>query len=183
MLAAALVLAALAPAAAQEFGAAFAGFDTGSDEPIQIEADKLEVRDPEKLAIYSGNVQVRQGESVLEAPELRVYYTGDPAGQATEQAAGETEGGQEAPGSQVSRIEAGPGVTVRSGEQTASGDAVVLDMQQDLITMTGNVVLTQGPNVVRGQRLVVNLQTKQGRMEGGRVQTLITPSGGRANTQ
>ena len=44
-------------------------------------------------------------------------------------------------------------------------------MARTLITMTGNVVLTQGPNIVRGERLVVNLKTKQGRMEGGRVQT------------
>ena len=152
-------------AAAQDFGAAFSGFDTGSGDPIQIEADRLEVRDPEKLAIYSGNVRVRQGATVLEAPELRVLYAGEP-----------TAGG--APGSQVSRIEAGPGVVVRSEGQTASGDRAVLDMAQDLVTLTGNVVLTQGPNVVRGHRLTVNLQTKQGRIEGGRVQTLITPSGG-----
>ena len=152
-------------AQAQDFGAAFAGFDTGSDEPIQIEADRLEVRDPEKLAIYTGNVKVRQGETLLEAPELRVFYTGQPT----------TQG---APGSQVSRIEAGPSVTVSSADQTASGRSVVLDMAQDLVTMSGDVVLTQGPNVVRGERLVVNLQTKQGRMEGGRVQTLITPSAG-----
>ena len=164
--AAALTLLALLPSAqAQDFGAAFAGFDTGSDEPIQIEADQLEVRDPEKLAIYTGNVKVRQGETLLEAPELRVFYTGEPT----------TQG---APGSQVSRIEAGPSVTVSSADQTASGSRVILDMAQDLITMSGNVVLTQGPNIVRGQRLVVNLQTKQGRMEGGRVQTLITPSAG-----
>jgi lipopolysaccharide export system protein LptA len=56
-------------------------------------------------------------------------------------------------------------------------------MQQDTVTMTGNVVLTQGPNVVRGERLVVNLKSKQGRMEGGRVQTLITPSRPQANSQ
>jgi hypothetical protein len=30
--------------------------------------------------------------------------------------------------------------------------------------------------VVRGERVVVNLTTKEGRVEGGRVQTLITPS-------
>jgi lipopolysaccharide export system protein LptA len=72
---------------------------------------------------------------------------------------------------------------VRSDDQTASGNGVVLDMAQDLITMTGNVVLTQGPNIVRGERLVVNLKSKQGRMEGGRVQTLITPSGRRAQPQ
>jgi lipopolysaccharide export system protein LptA len=158
-----------AAARAQDFGAAFAGFDTGSNEPIQIEADKLEVRDPEKIAIYTGNVKVRQGETVLEAPELRVFYTGEPTQTAES-------GAQAAPGSQVSRIEAGPHVTVTSKDQTASGNQAVLDMTQDLITMTGSVVLTQGPNIVRGERLIVNLKTKQGSMAGGRVQTLITPS-------
>lgn len=150
-----------ASAAAQDFGAAFSGFSTGSDEPIQIEADKLEVRDPEQLAIYTGSVVVRQGETVMEAPELRVYYSGEAEG--------------DTPGSEVSRLEAGVGVIVRSGDRTASGDQAVLDMMQDIVTMTGNVVLTEGTNVVRGERLIVNLATDEGRMEGGRVQTLITP--------
>jgi lipopolysaccharide export system protein LptA len=156
---------ALAPTGvcAQDFAAAFSGFDTGSAVPIQIEADQLEVRDPEKVAVYSGNVSVRQGETVLEAPTLTIFYTGEAT------VAG-------VPGSQVSRIEAGPGVTVRSGDRTASGDRAVLDMDRDLVTMSGNVVLTEGSNVVRGERLFVNLATKQGRVEGGRVQTLITPS-------
>jgi lipopolysaccharide export system protein LptA len=154
-------------ARAQDFGAAFSDFDTGSDNPIQIEADRLEVRDPEKLAIYSGHVRVRQGETILEAPELRVFYAGE----------GPTTGASGAIGSKVSRIEAGPGVTVRSGDRTASGDRAVLDMANDLVTLEGNVVLTQGSNVVRGDRVIVNLATKEGRVEGGRVQTLITPTG------
>lgn len=151
-----------APVAAQDFGAAFSGFSTGSDEPIQIEADSLEVRDPEKIAVYTGNVRVRQGDTILEAPELRVHYTGEAQGSA--------------PGSTVQRIEAGPGVTVRTRSQTASGDQAILELPRDLITMTGNVVLTQGGNVVRGNRLVVNLKTKQAQMQGGRVQTLIAPA-------
>ena len=168
---AAFVLMALSGCAgAQDFGAAFSGFDTGSGDPIQIEADRLEVRDVEKLAVYTGNVRVRQGVTILEAPSLRVFYAGNPT----------VDG---APGSQVSRIEAGPNVLVRSEDQTASAENAVLDMAQDLVTMTGDVVITQGPNVVRGERLVVNLATKQGRMEGGRVQTLITPSGGQRNAQ
>lgn len=149
-------------ASAQDFGAAFAGFDSGSNEPIQIEADRLEVRDPEQLAIYTGNVIVRQGSTILEAPELRVFYSGTPEG-------------TDAPGSEVERLEAGVGVTVRSGDRTASGDTAVLDMAQEIVTMTGNVVLTEGENVVRGERLIVNLATDEGRMEGGRVQTLINP--------
>lgn len=153
------------PVVGQDFGGAFTGFDSGSDSPIQIEADRLEVHDAEKLAIYSGHVRVRQGETLLEAPELRIFYKG------------EAKTGSVA-GSQVSRIEAGPGVTVRSKDQVATADRAVFDMPRDLITMHGNVVLTQGQNVVRGERLIVNLATKEAHIEGGRVQTLITPSGG-----
>lgn len=165
LLAAALAITLCSGARAQDFAAAFADFDTGSSDPIQIEADKLEVRDAEKVAVYSGNVRVRQGDTILEAPELRVFY----AGQAAPTGAA---------GSSVTRIEAGPGVSVRSGDQTATGDRAVLDMAKDLVTLEGNVILTQGTNVVRGDRVVVNLATKQGRVEGGRVQTLITPTGG-----
>ena len=160
---------------AQDFGAAFSDFDTGSNNPIQIEADRLEVRDPQKLAIYSGHVQVRQGQTLMEAPELRVFYGGQGVAQGT---SGKASAGPI--GAKVSRIEAGPGVKVRSGDRTASGDRAILDMANDLVTLEGNVVLTQGSNVVRGNRLVVNLTTKQGRVEGGRVQTLITPSSARA---
>jgi lipopolysaccharide export system protein LptA len=150
-------------ACGQDFAAAFTDFDTGSDDPIQIEADRLEIRDVEKIAIYSGHVRVRQGDTVLETAELRISYQGaTPAGAPA--------------GSAVTRIEAGPGVAVRSGDQTATGNHAVFDMTRDLVTLEGDVVITQGANVVRGDRLFVNLATKQGRVEGGRVQTLITPS-------
>jgi lipopolysaccharide export system protein LptA len=148
---------------AQDFGAAFADFSSDSDAPIQIEADRLEVHDEQSLAIYRGNVRVLQGDTLLEAPELRIFFKG-------EATAGEVAGGK------VTRIEAGPGVTVRSGDRVASGDNAVFNMAEDLITIQGNVILTQGQNVVRGERLVVNLATKEGRIEGGRVQTLITPT-------
>jgi lipopolysaccharide export system protein LptA len=158
---------------AQDFGAAFSGFDTGSNNPIQIEADKLEVRDQDKLAVYSGHVRVRQGDTILEAPELRISY----AGEAPKSGATGASVASGPAGSKVSRIEAGPGVNVRSGDRTATGDRVVFDLAKNLVTLSGNVLLTQGNNVVRGDRLVVDLTTKRGRVEGGRVQTLITPAG------
>jgi lipopolysaccharide export system protein LptA len=179
--AAAIAVLALAPlgAMAQDFGKAFSGFNTGSDQPIQIEADQLEVRDPEKVAIYSGHVRVRQGGTLLEAPTLRVFYTGDApgAGGGTTGAGGSSSAGGTAAagGTHITHLEAGPGVMVRDGDRTASSDKAVLDMDTNLVTMTGNVVLTEGPNVVRGQRFVVNLATNEGRIDGGRVQTLITP--------
>ena len=44
------------------------------------------------------------------------------------------------------------------------------------VTMTGDVRLTQGQNVISGQKLVVNLDTGTGTME-GRVRTTLTPGG------
>jgi len=149
-------------AGAQGLGEAFKGFSADSDNPIQIEADRLEVRDKDKVAVYAGNVRVRQGETVLMTTQLRVFYTGDAAGTA--------------PGSSVSRIEARNRVIVQSGSQTATGDAAVLEMAADRITLTGNVVLTEGDNIVRGEKLVVDLKSRSARMEGDRVQTILTPS-------
>ncbi len=48
-------------------------------------------------------------------------------------------------------------------------------MAANRITLTGNVVLTEGDNIVRGQKLVVDLQSRKARMEGDRVQTILTP--------
>jgi lipopolysaccharide export system protein LptA len=146
----------------QGFGEAFKGFSADSENPIQIEADRLEVRDKEKVAVYAGNVRVRQGETVLRTAQLRVFYTGEAAG-AT-------------PGSSVSRIEASNRVVVQSGSQTASGDKAVFEMASERVTLTGNVVLTEGDNIVRGQKLIVDLKTRKARMEGDRVQTILTPS-------
>jgi len=164
----AVILAAQAPVFAQDASKAFKGFSSTSNDPIQIEADRLEVRDEEKIAIYQGNVRVRQGETLLKTAELRIHYTGEASGGA--------------PGSGVDRIETAGAVTVQSGKQTASGDKAVFEIAKDLVTMTGNVVLTEGDNVVRGSRLVVDLKAKKAKMDGGvqtsegsRVQTIINP--------
>jgi lipopolysaccharide export system protein LptA len=160
---------AAAPAAAQDASKAFKGFSSSSNDPIQIEADRLEVRDEEKVAIYKGNVRVRQGETLLKTSELRVHYIG--------------EASSGAPGSGVDRIETGGPLTVQSGAQTASGDKALFEMAKDLVTLTGNVVLTEGDSIVRGDLLVVDLKAKKAKMSGGvaskgggRVQTVINPN-------
>ncbi len=73
------------------------------------------------------------------------------------------------------RLEATGKVLVTSGPQTASGENAVFDTKANTIVLTGNVVLTQGDNVIRGPRLVVDIDSGKARMEGGRVQMLIEP--------
>ena len=49
------------PVAAQETKSKMKGLELSNDEPIQIESDKLEIKDPESKAIFTGNVKVVQG--------------------------------------------------------------------------------------------------------------------------
>jgi lipopolysaccharide export system protein LptA len=71
-----LVWLAVPPAVAQDNGMpnALQGFSRNKSEPVKIESNKLEVRDKEKLAIFTGNVFVQQGDTTMRSPELRVFY-------------------------------------------------------------------------------------------------------------
>ena len=150
------------------------GFQLSSDAPIQIEADKLDVRDSEGRAIFSGNVQVVQGEVSLRSSEMVVEYS--------REAEAEGAAGGLGNAGNIRRIDANGGVYVRSGDQVATGDTGSFDMASETITLSGDeVVLTDAGNVIRGCRLVIEMQTGNAQVEpcsdGGRVQLLL-PGGG-----
>jgi lipopolysaccharide export system protein LptA len=78
--------------------------------------------------------------------------------------------------SQIRKLEAKGGVVVKQKDQTVTGETGIFDMKSNTVTLLGGVVLTQGQNVLRGDRLVVNLATGVSRVEvgqGGRVRALI----------
>ena len=160
---------ALTPALAQSAGGvpnALQGFARNREEPVRITSNSLEVRDKDKTAQFSGNVIVTQGDTTLRSPQLVVFYEGSAA----------PVDGQPTSNSQIKRLEASGGVVVQTKEQTATGDKGVFEMKTNTVTLTGKpVVLTQGPNVVRGQKLTVDLVTGVSKIEGGRVESLIMP--------
>ena len=148
---------------------ALQGFSKNKDEPVQIEAASLEVRDKDKVATFSGNVHVIQGDTDLRSKTLVVFYEGDDTAKGGIKAAQPGPGGS----SQIKRLEANGNVLVSQKDQTATGDKGVFDMRTNTITLIGNVVVSQGQNVLRGERLVVDRVTGVSRMEGGRVQGIF----------
>jgi lipopolysaccharide export system protein LptA len=60
-----------------------------------------------------------------------------------------------------------------------TGETAVFDTKTNLVTMLGGVVLTQGKNVLRGDRLMVDMTTGVSRVESdsGKVQGLFQSSG------
>jgi lipopolysaccharide export system protein LptA len=166
---------------------AMQGFSQNRDQPIQIEAATLEMRDKKKEATFSGNVKVVQGDTTMTSKVLVVFYdsaAATPAAPAADSKAAKSAPMQSAtpgPGgsSSIKRLEAKGNVVVTQKDQVVTGDTAVFDTKTNLITMLGGIVLTQGKNVLRGDRLLVDMTTGVSRVESdsGRVQGLFQSSG------
>ena len=178
-----------AQSAAQGVPNAVQGFSQNRDQPIQIEAATLEMRDKKKEATFSGNVKVVQGDTTMTSKILVVFYdsatvpASAPAANSRRavKSAPPIQSATPGPGgsSSIRRLEAKGDVVVTQKDQVVTGQAAVFDTRTNLITMLGGVVLTQCKNVVRGDRLLVDMTTGVSRVESdsGKVQALVIQSG------
>jgi lipopolysaccharide export system protein LptA len=203
LLAVALGLLLAAPVLAQTMTNSFGGLSKSSKDPIDIESDVLVVHDSQKYATFKGNVKAVQGTTTLRARELNVHYTGGgdklltgedkksdgvQAATATN-AAGDKNGDS---GTQITKIEAQGDVVITSeNDQTTSSEWAIYDVPSQQVTVGGNVVLTQGKNVLKGDRLVIDLKTGESRFDntgntavaGGRIRALFMPKEGVDNAK
>lgn len=169
---------------------ALQGFSQNRDKPVRIEAATLEVRDRDKAATFSGDVRVTQGDTVMRCKSLVVFYEQETVPQSRADANGaamRTDAIGPVGEQKIKRLEARGNVIVTQKDQTVTGDLGIFDMKSNTVTLTGNpVVMTQGKNVLRGGKLVVNLDTGVARVESGkgeRVQSLILPNGATPDKQ
>jgi lipopolysaccharide export system protein LptA len=147
---------------------ALQGFSQNRDQPVKIQAAAFEVREKEKIATFSGDVQVFQGDTEMRCKVLNVFYDEEPGAHSLK-AADPGPAGQR----QIRRIEAKGGVTVVQKDQNATGDSATFNMRENTVTLTGNVVVTRGQDVLRGNRLVVDLTSGVSKMDQGRVEGLF----------
>ncbi|SFK07677.1 LptA/OstA family protein [Bradyrhizobium sp. Gha] len=193
--------AAVAQSTMQGVPNAMQGFSQNRDQPIQIEAASLEMRDKKKEATFSGNVKVVQGDTTMTSKTLVVFYESSGDKQAAPQTAptaAPAKGQKSAPpmqaaapgpggASSIKRLEARGSVVVTQKDQVVTGETAVFDTKTNLITMLGGsgsqVVLTQCQNVLRGDRLMVDMTTGVSRVESdsGKVQGLFIQSQGGGN--
>lgn len=187
--------AAVAQSTMQGVPNAMQGFSQNRDQPIQIEAASLEMRDKKKEATFAGNVKVVQGDTTMTSKTLVVFYesSSDKAAAPQAEPAKGAKGTKAAPmqsatpgpggASSIKRLEARGNVVVTQKDQVVTGETAVFDTRTNLITMLGGVVLTQCQNVLRGDRLMVDMTTGVSRVESdsGKVQGLFIQSQGGAN--
>ena len=132
-----------------------------ADKPIGISADSIVADIKNQTATYVGNVVVSQGELRLRSDALSI---------------------QAAKG-EIKRIQAKGNVVLASAQGQASGALADYDVTARTVVMTGKVVLTQGQNVMRGARLLVNLGSGEAKLTAdpavtgtGRVEGLFVPA-------
>jgi lipopolysaccharide export system protein LptA len=184
----------LPQAAAQTLTNAFGGLSQSSGDPIDIESDALVVHDKEKYATFRGKVKAVQGTTTLRAKELNVHYVGgaslapgnkEGGAETSTKVADAKAGGEAAKGdqAQITKIEAKGEVVITSDkDQTTTSEWALYDVAGQTVTVGGNVVLTQGQNVLKGDRLIIDLKTGESRFEntgneatGGRIRALFMP--------
>jgi lipopolysaccharide export system protein LptA len=146
-------LLAAAPAAAQTTEISLGGLRTDPDAPVQITADRLEADQDSGTAVFTGDVVVIQGQMVMAAPRVEVFYAADGSGT-------------------LERVHATGGVTLTSDAEAAEGEDAVYTPADTTVVMTGDVLLTQGTTTLAGQMLTADLSQGTGVME-GRVSMLI----------
>jgi lipopolysaccharide export system protein LptA len=136
-------------ASAQEgfASSALRGHDTRA--PNDINAGRIEVRDRENQANFSGDVRVDQGQMTLNAATMRVYYQRGGGSNLT-----------------ITRLDAEGGVQLRSPSERVNSQLGIYDVERRQLTFVGNVVLTRGDSVLRGSRLVIDLDNGRSTLDG-----------------
>lgn len=169
----------------------------GSNQPVAITSETLDIYDADSRALFKGTVRARQGLAKLTTPELEVSYDRGAEDEKTAKAAADL---TSATGGKLRRIVAKGPVVMTQGPQDritaeaadfdalnetavltgkvritsganrrVDADRVDLDQAREVAVLTGNVVVTQDKNVLRGRRLEVD--QKQ------RVTLLSSPAG------
>jgi lipopolysaccharide export system protein LptA len=136
-----------------------------SKQPISIQSESLDYFDKEQKLVYSGNVVAAQGESKLKCSVLTIFLPPKTGAQGAPTATG-----------QVQHMDAAGPVTLVSKDQVGTGDHGVYDKPSDTVVLSGNVTLSQGPNVTKGDKLVYNLKTGQAKVTGAHVVSMFQPA-------
>jgi len=151
-----LLLAAPASVGAQTANVSFGGLKADTTLPVEVTAENLEVNQTDGTATFVGDVLVKQGEMRLSAGKIRVIY--------------------DATGKEIDKLIASGKVLIVNATDAAEAAEAVYTIASGEVVMQGNVLMTQGQTAIKGEKLVINLKTGTGRMEGG-VTTTFTPGG------
>ena len=132
-------------------------------EPVNIEANEMEIRDADKKAVFRGDVDATRGDTNLKSDELTVTYA------EVMQADGSTK-------TDATDLDAKGHVKITTPRETITGDWAKYAPQTNKLVVGGNVKLVQGSTVITGTELHADTKTNKVEMKGGRVKGSFLPN-------
>jgi lipopolysaccharide export system protein LptA len=124
--------------------------------PVEVTADNLNVDQDTGSAVFSGNVVIGQGNLRLSAPSVQVTYAADSG--------------------DITRLQATGGVTFATATEAAEAQSADYNLASGLLTLNGNVLLTQGQSALSADSMVLDLNAGTAQMN-GRVRTVFQQDG------
>lgn len=146
------------PALAQDTAGtkvAFGGLKGDPKLPVTVTSQTLTVDEAAGTAVFEGDVLVVQGEMRLSSDTMRVEYDD------------ETQ--------RIRRLWAKGNVILVNADDAAQSQSAEYVIDDGIVTMLGDVVLTQGPATFSAEKMVADLVTGYGQLIGG-VTSTFTPS-------
>ncbi|MFT5065058.1 MAG: lipopolysaccharide export system protein LptA [Yoonia sp.] len=128
------------------------GIRADSSAPVEVAADNLTVDQDSGTAVFTGNVVIGQGDLRLSAGSVRVVYsdaTGD-----------------------IAQLIASGGVTFVTDTEAAEAQNADYNLITGVLTLTGDVLLTQGASALSAEKMTVNVNSGAAQMS-GRVRTVF----------
>ena len=147
--------------------------------PLHITSSRLEADQNAGVVLFSGQVKAVQGDSILYADNLWVYFQtappttpgagAPPAGKESKEAKGPKEAGPsplgDLGGEKISRIVARGQVRYVQEDRLATGQEAVYYKDKDELVLTGNPQIWRGENTVKGERIIFNLKDNKMHVE------------------
>ncbi|MBN1613705.1 MAG: lipopolysaccharide transport periplasmic protein LptA [Deltaproteobacteria bacterium] len=128
--------------------------------PIQIVSDRLDAFSEKRVVVFSGNATATQGDRVIKSDHLYLFYR-NRSQEKTERDADQQFGKK----GDLQRIEAKGKVSITEGSRIVTGNEAIYYQDDQKIVMTGNAVMREGDNTIRGDRIIVLLNENRGIVE------------------
>lgn len=152
-----------APVAAQQVNTVDLQKANSSKKDVDIEADRMEVLDEQKQAIFTGNVDARREDVTLHSDKLVIDYADTP----------QQDGSKK---TEVKYLEATGNVVIVTSKQRITGQWAKVDVKANKLTVGDDVTVVQDKTVLKGKQLFVDLKTNRSELSGGRVKGSFVPS-------
>jgi lipopolysaccharide export system protein LptA len=123
-------------------------------QPVEVEANEMEIIDADKQAVFRGQVDAVRGDQHIRSDAMTVFY------EDVKQADGTSK-------SEVSKLDATGNVIVTTAKQLITGDWAKMDVTANTLVVGGKVKVVEGKTTLQGEKLNVDLNTNRTLMVGG----------------